>query len=123
MNQKDLDALLYDWVSEMLTETSGYPSETQEFKIMKNGIRVQGGITYAPIFKSKPIIKAIDNYIRGLSLRRKNCLVGKYLESMTIREIATYNECSFSSVHRDIRAARKELLEKLTLFNHNNSKI
>lgn len=123
MNQKDLDALLYDWVSEMLTETSGFPSETQESKIMKSGIRVQGGVIYSPVFKSKPIIRALDNYIKILLLRRRNCLVGKYLESMKITDIAAFNKCSLSSVHRDLRSARKELLEKLTLFSHNNSKI
>ena len=90
---------------------------------MKNGIRVQGVVIFSPIFKAKPIIRAIDNYIKVLPLRPRNCLVGKYLESMTIKQIAEYNQCSFSSVHRDLRKARAELLEKLTLFDHNNSKL
>ncbi len=40
MNQKKLDGLIYEWVQDVITETSGYPSETQESKIMKNGVRV-----------------------------------------------------------------------------------
>jgi len=118
-SSKQLDALLYDWVDDILNPQNGYPSATNEYRLSQSGIRVSGLVLGAPLFiyRATPQVKALNGFIVGLPLRQKNPLVGKYLYNMKLDEIAVVCECSKTTVHRNLSKSRTLLIDKMEHFN------
>lgn len=125
MNSKQLDALLYEWVADMLNPVNGYPSQTQEYKISKNGLRSTSIAVSVPLYiqRSTPQVKALNNFIIELPFNLKNPLVGKYLYNMKILEIAECCECSRGTIHRNINKSRGILIDKMQQFDLKLSKV
>ena len=114
VNQKDLDALLWDWAASTIKEQdSGFPSSYELSQ------RVDCGIVFTPDYYPRPKLCRLAGSILCLEKELRNVIIAKYLFCREISEIAKYNACHKATVYRKLTESRKKLLDEMQKFTHN----
>lgn len=114
MNQKDLDALLWDWAATTIKDQeSGFPSSYELNQ------RVDCGLVFTPDYYPHPRLCRLAGSIIALEKELRNVIIAKYLFCWGISEIAKHNGCHKATVYRKLTESRRKLLDEMRNFIHN----
>lgn len=118
MNEKDLDALLWDWAAATIkAQDSGFPSS---YEISQ---RVDCGVVFVPDYYPRPRLCRLACLIFSLEKEQRNTIVGKYLLSWSISEIAKVNGCHKATIYRKLSESRAHLLEEMRNFVYKTTRV